>query len=47
MLGVKQVDRSVWEGMQKAAEEKDKGYVCVVWSAKELTHADISQLEHQ
>jgi len=46
MLGVKQVDRSVWEGMQKAAEEKDKGYVCVVWSAREVTQADISQLEH-
>ena len=30
-------DRSVWESMQIEAEEKHKGYSCIVWCAQRIT----------
>ena len=44
---LRQGDRATWEGMQKAAEEKDKAYCCVVWCARPLTHDDMRNLEKQ
>jgi len=37
--------KSVWEGMQSAAEEKKKAYVCVVWSASKVTSEVLKKIE--
>jgi hypothetical protein len=39
------VDRRVWETMQTKAEEKRKGYCCVVWAERALTRADLDRVE--
>ena len=44
---LREADRTVWEGMQKAAEEKDKGYACVVWTANAITKADLARFHQQ
>eukprot|EP00981_Chlorochromonas_danica_P012638 scaffold5237_cov170-Ochromonas_danica.AAC.14 len=38
-------DVSIWEAMQKEAEEKDKQYSCVVWTATSITRDDLDRLE--
>jgi len=38
-------DVAVWETMQKEAEEKDKRYVCVVWTAEPVTRSHLERLE--
>ena len=42
-----QVDRSVWEAMQAKAEEKRKGYTCVVWAEREVTREMLAALERR
>eukprot|EP00606_Chrysophyceae_sp_TOSAG23-5_P000777 GSChrysophyteH2.ASY1.ANO1.1353.1 assembled CDS len=44
---LREAHRTVWEGMQKAAEEKDKGYACVVWTANAITKADLARFHQQ
>ncbi len=44
-LCVWQADRSLWEGMQEKAEEKKKGYACVVWSADRIDRNKLRELE--
>eukprot|EP01031_Cornospumella_fuschlensis_P029470 gene29470-35570_t len=39
-----QTDASVWEGMQKEAEEKDKQYCCVVYTSRPVTRGDLDRL---
>jgi len=39
------VDKGVWEGMQASAEEKNKGYVCLVWTARQVDAAILRGLE--
>lgn len=41
---MKQVNRSVWESMQQLAEEKKKGYCCLVWTEKSITQEDLNYL---
>lgn len=36
---------SLWETMQTIAEEKKKGYRCVVWSANKVTREQLNNLE--
>jgi hypothetical protein len=45
VLFLEVADRGLWEGMQVAAEEKDKAYRCVVYSEKPLTQSDIDRVE--
>ncbi len=40
---LRQCGREVWEGMQKVAEEKKKGYCCVVWTAANISSKDVLQ----
>ena len=40
-----QAERSVWETMQTKAEEKRKGYCCVVWCEKPVTREMLARLE--
>ncbi|KAJ1431001.1 hypothetical protein B484DRAFT_45470 [Ochromonadaceae sp. CCMP2298] len=37
--------KSLWEEMQTKAEEKRKGYRCVVWSEKAVTQSQLRELE--
>ena len=37
----------MWERMQAEAEEKKKGYACVVYSSRKITKADLFHLEQQ
>ena len=45
VLFLERSDRALWEGMQVAAEEKDKAYRCIVYSERKLTRSDIVSLE--
>ena len=47
LLLLKEADRATWEGMQKAAEEKDKAYSCVVWCARALVREDLDALQQR
>lgn len=40
-----QADKSLWEGMQKKAEEKKKGYCCVVWSQLPIDREKLLTIE--
>jgi hypothetical protein len=40
-------DRTMWVGMQAAAEEKRKGYSCVVWSSRPMDKLTLSAFEAQ
>ena len=44
---VHQAERTVWETMQTKAEEKRKGYCCVVWSERPLTRDMLTSLEQR
>ena len=39
------MDRSCWETMQTKAEEKRKGYCCVVWVERAIGREDLACIE--
>lgn len=45
LVQLQECDVAVWECMQKEAEEKDKRYVCVVWTSQPVTQNDLKALE--
>lgn len=47
LLLLRVADRSTWETMQAVAEDKRKGYTCLVWSERSLTRRDLLQLERR
>jgi tRNA U54 and U55 pseudouridine synthase Pus10 len=47
LLLLRVADRSIWETMQAVAEDKRKGYTCLVWSERSLTRRDLQQLERR
>lgn len=47
LLLLRVADRSTWETMQAVAEDKRKGYTCLVWSERSLAPRDLQQLERR
>ena len=47
LLLLRVADRGVWETMQAVAEEKRKGYTCLVWAERSVTRRDLQQLERR
>lgn len=45
VLFLERANRTLWESMQVAAEEKDKSYRCIVYSERVLTVTDLLKLE--
>lgn len=47
LLLLRMADHSTWETMQAVAEDKRKGYTCLVWSERSVTRRDLQQLERR